>query len=279
MVEISVIIPTHNRKEFLKRALRSVRAQKGPVFETLVIDDGSTDGTAAMVEKEFPEARYFYFENQGPAAARNRGIERAEGEWIAFLDSDDEWKPGKLRAQKDFFKEHPDYEICQTEEIWIRNGRRVNPMLKHSKKSGRIFEACLPLCIISPSAAMMHRRVFEEIGSFDESLPACEDYDLWLRITAAKPVGLIETPFVIKYGGHTDQRSHAFPAMDRFRIVSLVKILKSGVLNAEQAQRTRSILLSKAEIYCAGAAKRGKQDEVLKIQTLLQSVHETLQTA
>ncbi|MDD5217603.1 MAG: glycosyltransferase [Candidatus Omnitrophica bacterium] len=268
MTKISVMIPTYNRRERLKTAIRSVLAQTDVFFELIIIDDGSEDGTREMVLHEFPDVKYFSFENQGPAAARNRGIERASGEWMAFLDSDDEWLPGKLKAQLEFFSQNPDVLICQTEEIWIRNGRRVNPMKKHKKHGGWIFEACLPLCIVSPSAVMLHRSIFDKIGFFDESLPACEDYDLWLRIAAKYPIGLIETPYIIKYGGHRDQRSREFPAMDRFRIRSLAKLLSSKELTPDQTKAAVKILEEKSRIYCQGARKRGLEMEAAEIQAL-----------
>ena len=282
---ISVIIPTYNRASVLPRAINSVLAQKGVEFELIIVDDGSTDDTERVIrgtrssflvprksfnESQIPssELRVFRQENKGPSAARNLGIQHAKGEWIAFLDSDDEWKPGKLKAQLEFFWGNPDYLLCQTEEIWIRNGNRVNPMKKHKKYGGWIFEKCLPLCVVSPSAVMMHRKLFDEIGLFDESLPACEDYDLWLRIAAKHPIGFIKKPYILKYGGHADQRSREFPAMDGFRIRSLVKILKEGILTPEQATATRKTLEGKAKIYIEGALKRGKKEEAEEIEKL-----------
>jgi len=269
MIEVSVIIPTWNREKTLPRALRSVLAQEGVAFEVMVVDDGSTDRTCRMITQEFPSVDYLFQPNQGPASARNRGVEHAHGEWIVFLDSDDEWRPGKLRAQLDFFLQNPECQICQTEEIWIRHGQRVNPMKKHKKYGGWIYEQCLPLCIISPSAVMMHRSVFDEVGLFDESLPACEDYDLWLRVAAKFPVGLISRAYVIKYGGHPDQRSHQFPAMDRFRIQSLAKILGTRILTANQAKATAQMLRTKADIYIRGALKRGKKEEAERVRNLI----------
>jgi len=264
---ISVIIPTYNRATVLPRAIASVLAQKGVSFELIVVDDGSTE----KQDDDKPSSIRFFRqeENRGPSAARNLGIRESKGQWIAFLDSDDEWKPGKLKAQLKFFEEHPDYLICQTEEIWIRNGQRVNPMKKHQKCSGPIFEKCLPLCIVSPSAVMLHRRLFDEVGLFDESLPACEDYDLWLRIAAKYPVGLISKPYIIKYGGHADQRSREFPAMDRFRIQSLAKILSQNILTPEQADAARRTLEEKAGIFIQGALKRGKREDAEEIQKLV----------
>jgi glycosyltransferase involved in cell wall biosynthesis len=272
MIEVSVIIPTFNRKERLRKALESVLQQEDTAFEVIVIDDGSTDGTGEMVTKEFPSVAYSYQSNRGQAAARNAGIEKARGEWIAFLDSDDEWLPGKLRAQLDDFAAHPGLLISQTGEIWIRNGRRVNPMKKHAQCEGWIFEKCLPLCIISPSAVMIHRQIFEEVGLFDETYLACEDYELWLRISARYPVGLIPKPYVTRYGGHADQRSREFPAMDRFRIQALAKIIVSGTLRPEQLAAASAMLKEKSTIYIEGARKRGKTEEVEKMQRLIGTV-------
>ncbi len=279
---ISVIIPVHNRQDVLPRAVGSVLKQKGVSFELIIVDDGSTEDpcsklgaqtTPVSLPKECHALRIIRCpENKGPAAARNRGIKETHGTWIAFLDSDDEWKPGKLKAQLDFFAKHPDYGICQTEEIWVRNGTRVNPMKKHKKYGGWIFRECLPLCIVSPSAVMMQRKFFDAVGLFDESLPACEDYDLWLRIASRYPVGLIEKPYLIKYGGHTDQRSREFPAMDRFRIQSLAKILREKILDPEQEAAARKMLEEKAKIYIAGALKRGKEKEAEEVRLLIRNV-------
>ena len=269
---ISVIIPTFNREAVLLRAIDSVLEQKDVPLELIIVDDGSTDNTCATLNDKVAPLRIIRCDkNRGPAAARNLGIQQAQGEWIAFLDSDDVWMSGKLKAQLDFFAKHPDHEICQTEELWVRNGTRVNPMKKHKKYGGWIFRECLPLCIVSPSAVMARRKLFDAVGLFDESLPACEDYDLWLRIASRYPVGLIEKPYLIKYGGHADQRSREFPAMDRFRIQSLAKILREKILTPEQEAEARKMLEEKVRIYTAGALKRGKRKEAEDIETIAQS--------
>ncbi len=259
--KVSVIIPTYNRAKVLPRAINSVLSQKHVFFELIIVDDGSTDETKNSLVQYGKKIRYFYQDNKGVSAARNLGIKNSTGEYIAFLDSDDEWLPQKLKTQLDFFEANPDYLICQTEEIWIRGGVRVNPMKKHKKFGGWIFEKCLPLCVISPSAAMLHKKLFTEIGFFDESLPACEDYDLWLRIASRYKVGLIPKPYIKKYGGHSDQLSRSFTAIDRFRLRSLAKILNESFLTHEQARLAEKTFAEKAAIYIEGAGKRGKELE------------------
>lgn len=271
MRSIAVIIPTFNRVHTLGRALESVVNQKRLPDEIIVVDDGSSDTTKDFIQKHYPSVRYLYQENRGPAAARNLGISRANSEWLAFLDSDDEWTPDKLLVQEDFFSGHAEYLIAQTEEIWIRNGKRVNPMKKHKKPGGWVFEKCLSLCVISPSAVMIHRSLFDAEGLFDESYPACEDYELWLRIASRHPVGLIDKNCVIKYGGHADQRSHEFPAMDRFRIRALASLIKNGRLSEAQNAAAFETLREKSSIYISGAEKRGKTREAAECREL---VHE-----
>jgi glycosyltransferase involved in cell wall biosynthesis len=189
--------------------------------------------------------------------ARNLGIATARGDWIALLDSDDAWLPGKLDAQCATLREHPGVRLCHTEEIWIRRGRRVNQMHKHTKSGGYIFRACLPRCAISPSASLLHRSLLKEAGPFDEDLPACEDYDLWLRVCAREAVAFVPTPQIEKYGGHDDQLSRRHWGMDRFRIRALEKIIGSGFLNAGDRSAACATLGEKAGILAAGARKRG----------------------
>ena len=260
-VRISVVIPTHQRAALLQRALASVFAQTQPAFEVLVIDDGSDDHTRSLVQRDFPDCRYLQQENRGVSSARNLGIDAARGDWIAFLDSDDEWLPGKLAAQTQLLSAQPGMRICHTEEIWIRNGRRVNPMKKHAKTGGRIFRRCLPLCVISPSSVLLERSLLQEAGMFDETLPACEDYDLWLRICVEYPVAFVEQPQIVKYGGHEDQLSRRFWGMDRFRVQALEKIIRSGRIHGEDLRAAASVLVQKARILAQGAEKRGRTEE------------------
>ena len=258
--EVSVILPTYNRGWILKEAIDSVLAQDFRDFELIVVDDGSTDNTPQILDSYHQDLVVVRQPNRGVSAARNRGIAAAGGGLIAFLDSDDLWLPRKLSSQVVFFNSNPEAVINQTEEIWIRNGVRVNPKTRHLKPSGMIFEPSLALCLVSPSAVMMKRSLFDEVGLFDEDLPACEDYDLWLRISWRYPVHLIETPLIIKRGGHADQLSKA-PGLDKFRIQALKNIIESGHLEAESYQAAVRALQEKCAIFAGGCRKRGKDAE------------------
>jgi glycosyltransferase involved in cell wall biosynthesis len=264
---ISVIIPTYNRGWIIKEAIDSVLAQDYVNFELIVVDDGSTDDTHDILNSYQKSFLVLRQNNKGVSSARNRGLAAASGHFIAFLDSDDIWLPQKLSQQVDFFQSNPDALICQTEEIWIRNNVRVNPRKRHKKPSGMIFEPSLSLCLVSPSAVMIKKNLFEEVGIFDETLPACEDYDLWLRVSCRHPVHLIDTPLIIKRGGHDDQLS-ASPGLDKFRIKAIKKVIESGLLSAAQYQTAVEILKEKCDIYASGCRKRGRMGEAAYYEAL-----------
>lgn len=260
MVETSVIIPTYNRLPFLKEAVTSVLNQIYRNFELIVVDDGSTDGSQQYYAKAGKKIRYLYQDNAGPSSARNRGIREAQGQFITFLDSDDLWRANKLGIQIDFMQNHSDAVVCYTDEIWIRNGVRVNPKKKHGKYSGWIFEHCLPLCIVSPSSVLMRREFFDKVGLFDETLPACEDYDLWLRAALKYPFHYIREKLIIKRGGHPDQLSAAW-GLDRYRIQSLLRLLENEDLNSRQRELIIKTVIAKCQILMQGFRKHGKPEE------------------
>ena len=247
------------RAGVLGRAIDSVLAQTRPPAELLVVDDGSEDATAELIASH-PDVRYERIVHGGVAAARNHGIRLATGEWLAFLDSDDEWLPQKLEKQLEALA-GSDCKLCHTDEVWIRNGRRVNATSRYSKHGGHMFRHCLPVCAIAPSSAIIHRSLIDEVGLFDEDLPACEDYDLWLRITHRYPVLFIAEPLVVKYGGHSDQLSRRYWGMDRFRIIALEKLLAGASLTIDQRAAAARVLAEKIEIFRAGAEKRGRHAE------------------
>lgn len=257
---VSVIIPTFNRAWVIREAIDSVFSQEDDNFELIIVDDGSTDDTGRILSEYSGRIVQIRQPNRGVSAARNRGIQEASGPLIAFLDSDDRWLPGKLSHQVRFFENNPEALICQTEEIWIRNGVRVNPKNRHKKPSGDIFEPSLGLCLVSPSAVMMRRELFDLVGLFDETLPACEDYDLWLRVACRYPVYLIDSPLIIKTGGHSDQLSKT-PALDQYRIDSLIRLLESGMLSENQHQAAARVLAQKCRIFAAGCRKRNRTAE------------------
>ena len=266
-MKISVVIPTYNRKKYIKRAIDSVIHQSYEPFEIIVIDDGSTDGTYELIKQSYSSSQISLKKqkNSGVSSARNKGIKLANGDWIAFLDSDDEWFENKLELQVREIKKSKIF-ICHTNEIWIRNGIRVNQMKKHQKYGGAIFKKCLDMCRISPSSVMIHRRVFDEIGLFDEDLIICEDYDLWLRISSKYPVLYLDSMLIKKFGGHEDQLSKNINGIKQFRIQSLEKILKTLPLKPSYFNSAKNMVLKKLRIYRSGLIKRNKIKENVFIE-------------
>jgi glycosyltransferase involved in cell wall biosynthesis len=260
---VSVIIPTYNRKNFLKIAIDSVLNQSFNNFELLIIDDGSNDSTEELV-KSFKDQRIRYFKldkNYGPSYARNFGIKNSNADFVAFLDSDDFWKKEKLEIQYSEMLKNNDYLLSHTDEIWLRNGKILNPKKIHLKEGGDIFKKSLKLCSISISTVMAKKSLFDIVGFFDESLPACEDYDMWLRVTALFPVLFINKKLTVKHGGHNDQLSKRFVGMDKFRIYSIEKLIKSNLLNKEKLKLAIEELKLKCEIYGKGCIKHNKISE------------------
>jgi glycosyltransferase involved in cell wall biosynthesis len=258
-VNISAIIPVYNRVGLLPRAIDSILSQTVPVDEIIVVDDGSTDNCEGMIKKNYPQIKFIQQTQAGVSAARNAAINQASGKWIAMLDSDDVWLDHKIEAIQTAVSNHPEVHLFHSDEIWIRKGKRVNPMKKHQKRGGYIFQHCLPLCVISPSASVIRKSLFDKVGLFDENLPACEDYDLWLRICSQFPVHYIDEALIQKYGGHEDQLSRQHWGMDRFRIESLIRLLDTTTLEANDRKAAESVLLKKLEIILKGARKHNNQ--------------------
>lgn len=265
---VSVIIPTFNRWPLVGAAIESVLAQSYADFELIVVDDGSTDDTSKQLSQFGSRLRLLTQPNRGVSAARNFAVRHARGSYLAFLDSDDLWLAQKLAIQTAVMAQNPSVQICQTEEIWIRNGVRVNPKAKHRKPSGDIFTPSLELCLVSPSAVMLTRALFEQVGGFDESLPVCEDYDLWLRIAVEHSVRLIDDALVIKRGGHADQLSRSVWGMDRYRVLALQTLLRSG-LDGTRRNAAIEVLRRKVEVLAAGARKRGKASDARVYEEIL----------
>jgi glycosyltransferase involved in cell wall biosynthesis len=265
---VSIILPTYNRAGFLSAALDSVFAQTWQRWELVVIDDGSTDESGAVLDQyDDPRMVRLRQENRGVSAARNTGIRASSGAMIALLDSDDQWLPDKLEKQLAYMGRHG-YDICQTDEIWIRNGRRVNQKNKYAKPEGWFFEESLKMCLISPSCTMFTRRAWVAIGPFDEAMPSCEDYDMWLRACLRYPVGLVAEPLTVKHGGRPDQLSNCVPCADEHRIRALLKILQGGGLDARQRDSALAELERKVAIYTQGCEKRGRTEDAQRVWNL-----------
>ncbi|MFT5110766.1 MAG: glycosyltransferase involved in cell wall biosynthesis [Parasphingorhabdus sp.] len=271
---ISVVVPTFNRLKLLQRALTSIFSQTLLPSEVLVVDDGSDDGTSDWINQSNYDVRLLTQKNLGVSAARNLGIRNASSNWIALLDSDDEWLPEKLTKQVASLSEKS--VLCHTDEIWVRNNVQVNAHNKHRKRGGFIFQHCLPLCAISPSSSLIKRSLFDEVGFFDESLPACEDYDLWLKICSRHPVDYIDQPLLVKYGGHDDQLSRKHWGMDRFRIQAMENLLMTAPLTDEQKNQTLMMMRKKLNVFLGGAKKRGNKEAVAKWTVKLNWVEDQL---
>ena len=272
MPKVSVIIPTYNRLSMLKEAVDSVLAQDFEDFELIVVDDGSTDGTADEVIRYGGRVKLLqHGENRGVSAARNSGILHAKGKYIAFLDSDDLWVKGKIEESRlPFWMRTPIIPFATPMRSGFEEGRGSTRCSSMPNISGWIFEKCLPLCTISPSSAMMRKTLFSRVGLFDEALPVCEDYDLWLRVSARFPIFFIDKKLIIKRGGHPDQLSNRSWGNDRFRVMALEKLLsepsyrvrKRGTLVLKEMKK-------KCQILSRGFLKRGNELEGKRYQEIM----------
>lgn len=270
---ISVIIPAYNRAHTLERALNSVYQSDYKDFEVIVVDDGSTDSTQTLLHRlkaEYPNLRVLSQVNRGVSAARNRGVKSAHGDWVAFLDSDDEWFPQKLARQVEFAQNFPQYRLIHSEEIWIRNDVRVNPKRKHRKWAGEVFRECVEMCFISPSTAMIERDYFIELGGFDESFIVCEDYDLWIKASLRGPIGLVSEPLIQKYGGHEDQLSTKFFAMDLWRLRALTNALAGSEMASWQREFASQQVVKKGTILLTGFYKHNNTEHCQEVSDMVE---------
>tara|TARA_Y100000589_G_scaffold170617_1_gene162073 strand:+ start:334 stop:1170 length:837 start_codon:yes stop_codon:yes gene_type:complete len=258
-INISVIIPTYNRSQLLRRSIRSVLNQTLQPREIIVVDNGSTDDTSDMISKSFKNIRYIYHDKKGVSAARNKGIKISKSNWVSFLDSDDEWVKDKLLLQKEYILKNPNVNFLHTNETWFKNGKHLNQKKKHKKYSGYIFENCLKLCCISPSSTLIKKKLFDKIGYFDESFEVCEDYELWLRVSSKIKIHFLEDKLTIKHGGHCGQLSRKHWGMDRFRIMAIEKNILNNWFNEEQKIHAIKDLISKIKIILNGAKNRNNK--------------------
>ena len=268
--KISIVIPTFNRIGSLPRALDSALNQTYQPSEIIVVDNGSSDGTTKLLRERYPSIRLLIEKKLGVSAARNKGIKHSKFQWIALLDSDDAWDTTKLEKQKNALASSLDhFRLVHTDEIWIRNGNKFNQMKKHQKFGGDIFNNCLSLCCISPSSVLINKNIFKEVGYFDESLPVCEDYDLWLKICSKEKILFINQKLTLKYGGHKDQLSKTYWGMDRFRVKSLENLILNYKLKPDQKINAIKTIVKKLKIIVNGAYKRNNSSIINKYEEKL----------
>lgn len=192
-IRVSVVVPAYNVREHIAEAILSVRAQNFDGVEIIVVDDGSNDGTADFVEREFPDARLFRKENGGAATARNLGMREARGEYVAFLDADDVWLPGKLKAQIGYLDQRPELGlVCGGFSFWTADEKGLfpDPCSLHSPildtqvepdYAGWGYHKLLLSNYVWTSTVVMRRSLVERIGYYDERLRLGQDYEYWLR--------------------------------------------------------------------------------------------------
>ena len=269
--KISVVIPTLNRINTLQRALDSVINQTYKPDEIIVVDNGSSDGTLKFLREQYPKITILTENKIGVSSARNKGIKKSINQWIALLDSDDAWHPRKLEIQTSMLDSAlKEYNLIHTDEVWFRNNKHINQMKKHKKQGGYIFERCLSLCCISPSSVLFKKNILDKVGLFDESLPVCEDYDMWLKICSSEEVLFAQDKLTYKYGGHKDQLSKSYWGMDRFRIKSIENIIKNFDLTYKQKKQAKKELIKKLKIIINGAFKRNNLSIVNEFSTKLE---------
>ena len=220
---VSVVIPCHNAEHFVVAACRSVLAQ-GVDLEIIVVDDGSRDGSVAALEASGLPVRLLRQANQGVSAARNAGVAAARGEWIAFIDADDIWLPGKLRAQLALLSQHPDARMAYTAwhvwhcddpepsaELLAQLNDQARDPLRWAGPSGDIYPELLTDCVVWTSTVLIERNLFQQAGGFDPALRIGEDYDLWLRCSRLTPVLRVPAPLALyrMHGANVTHRAQS----------------------------------------------------------------------
>ena len=201
-------------------------------------------------------------------AVRNRGVAASEGNWVAFLDSDDVWQPEKLALQRDCIKADPDLRLIHTRETWLREDRIISQKKQRHRREGDVFPDALTKCMIGPSTVIMRRDLWEECGGFREDLEIAEDYELWLRITAGEPVGYVDKPLITKRAGGWEQLSLKYGQIEKFRLKGLGDLVESGWFRSGGIPKSREILAAKeyarkCHIYALGCEKRGRREEAV----------------
>ncbi|WP_394121471.1 glycosyltransferase family 2 protein [Planococcus donghaensis] len=205
--KVSVIIPTYNRSELLKKAVESLKNQSHQNFEIIIIDDFSTDDTASVVE-EMEDDRIIYLKhdiNKGGSEARNTGIKRATGNFIGFLDSDDQWLPQKLEKQLGQFEGQPDVGVVYTGvQVVNENNQPTRKIIPEYRGDilPKLFESN---CIDTTSSVLVRKEVLDQVQGFDAGLPSCQDWDLYIRLAQVTKFDFVKDNMVLFYH-HSGER-------------------------------------------------------------------------
>jgi glycosyltransferase involved in cell wall biosynthesis len=261
MPKVSVVIPAHNSSKFLAETIRSVLYQSFRDFEIIIIDDGSTDDTA-KVASGFP-VRYFWQENRGVSAARNKGIELSQGEYIAFLDSDDMWLPQKLELQLAAIENAPlagvvysdlyyyDNTTCTTTGTFLQKRRRPPPR-------GKVLGEFIEYFFGHPSTLLVRKNVFAQVGMFDETLHNCEDDDMLFRMASYCEFEVVPVPLVMYRMHDSGQKSREQETVTHYYILYLNKALQSPMLNDEMRMKLCKSLAERHFRYGELLIRRGR---------------------
>lgn len=248
---VSIIIPTFNRLELLKRAIASIEAQTYTNYELIIVDDASSDGTLDYLMM-LDHITLSLSDNRGVSYARNRGVGMANGEYVAFLDSDDTWHEDKLSQQVAFHQSNPEIKCSFGEEKWFRFDKEVKRPKKYEAPNLVTFKELLEFTFIGPSSVMIDTTFYKELEGFDEELAVCEDFDLWLRITAHTGMHLAPKVCINKYAGDFEQLSTSVLSLEPYRITALLK--------HQEHSFVREIIEKKLAIIKKGAVKHQNKE-------------------
>ncbi len=271
MPEVSVVIATYNRGALLDRALDSVLGQTYADYEVIVADDGSTDGTPERMSKRGPRVRVLELEHRGrPSFARNRAMEKASGEFLAFLDSDDVWEPRKLERQVDMMRRQPELVFCYTDTRFVDAGGRFLYLQSRRERpgSGDALNALFERNFVALSTALARTDAVRSAGGFEESLRMAEDWCLWMRLAAKGRVGFVNEVLCTNTIGHqemTGDKAALFE--DALRALELVR----GELSSEGRRMPAGFARGRARIASMLARSRlfsGQAAEARKLYSM-----------
>jgi len=198
---VSAVIPVYNNGPYIAAAVKSVLDQTRPADEIVVVDDGSTDATAAALEPYRDRIRYIYQQNRGEPSARNRGIREATSEYVAFLDGDDMWFPNKLQLQLDYLQRHANCALVYADMRTFDDKGIIDASVKERFRitlpAGRIFSALFTRSLFGPGTVVFRKDCVEKVGYFDESLFVGSDYEMWLRMARHFDFGVVDQPLLM----------------------------------------------------------------------------------